>query len=167
MVATATPLAASPAGTLSIVIENRPEPQLHGESQRQGADDIQSELLSLSLRQAEVQERIQQVRHALVALVHVFGPEILEAARKTQECNAISRSRPKVIDILRRVFTQSSGPLTFDQIFEAVQKESPAMLAGFINPGVSISNALRTLERHGEIESCPDAGAVKWQWIAN
>ena len=165
MVASATPLAASPAGTLSIVIESLPEPQLQGESQRPGADDIQSELLSLSLRRTEVQERIQQVRHALVALVHVFGPEILEAARTTENYNAISRSRPKVIDILRRVLSQSTQSLTFDEIFKAVQTESPSMLAGFINPGVSISNALRTLERHREIESCPDAGVVKWQWI--
>jgi hypothetical protein len=165
MVASATPLLEGPTGTLSIVIESRPEPVLQGDSRRQSVDAIQSELLSLSLRKAEVQERIQQVRHALVALVHVFGPEILEAAQKTQESNAVSRGRTKVIDILRRVLSQSARPLTFDQIFEAVRKEAPSMLAGFINPGVSISNALRTLERHREIESCPDAGAVKWQWI--
>jgi len=169
LVASATSLPTNPAGALSIVIDSRPEPVLEGGSQRQTADDIQSELLSLSLRQAEVQERIQQVRHALVALVHVFGPEILDAARKAQESDAldISRSRPKVTDILRRVLSQSARPLTFDQIFEAAQKEAPSILAGFINPGVSISNALRALQRHREIESCRDAHAVKWQWIVD
>lgn len=168
MVATATPLPSSPSGTLSIVIDSRPEPQLQGEGQRQAADDIQSELLSLSLRQVEVQERIQQVRHALVALVHVFGPEILEAARKAQEHNTpdISRSCPKVIDVLRRVLSQSAQPLTFDQICEAAQREAPSILAGFINPGVSVSNGLRTLQRHREIEICIDSHPVTWQRIA-
>ena len=168
MVATATPLPASPSGTLSIVIDGSPEPQFQGEGQRQAAEDIHSELLSLSLRQAEVQERIQQVRHALVALVHVFGPEILEAARKAQELNTldISRNSPKVIDVLRKILSQSAQPLTFDQIYEAAQKEAPSILAGFINPGVSLSNGLRTLQRHHEIESCIDSPAVTWRWIA-
>src|SRR5579884_399265 len=68
-------------GTLSIIVDTRTEALSEGEARDHSVERIQSELVSLSLRQAEVQERIQQVRHALLALVHVFGPEILGTAK--------------------------------------------------------------------------------------
>lgn len=169
MVANTAELSAGELGTLSTVFDPQADAMSRDESPEYTLEYIQSELLSLSLRQADVQERIQQVRHALVALVHVFGPEVLAISGKRQQGSSqnLSRSGTKVIDISRRLLSRSTQWLTFNQLLEAIQKESPSTLAGFINPGVSVSNALRTLERHGEVESCPDVGPVKWRWTGN
>ncbi|MBV9181164.1 MAG: hypothetical protein JO356_07625 [Acidobacteria bacterium] len=52
-------------------------PVLDSEDSTSPLASIQGELMSLSVRQAEVEQRIQYIRQALVTLVHVFGPEIL------------------------------------------------------------------------------------------
>jgi hypothetical protein len=169
LVANATELPASAAGTLAIVLDPRPNATPKGESPEQTSKYIQGELLSLSLRHADIQQRIQQVRHALVALVQVFGPEILASAAKRRQSDSqnLSRTSTKVIDISRRVLSRSLYWLTFEQILEAVEKEFPSTFAGFINPGVSVSNALRTLERHGEVESSSGPRPASWRWRGN
>jgi len=165
LAANATGVTASVDGALPGVVDSQPQLLEEDKELEHSAEHIRSQLLSLSLRQADVQKRIQQVRHALVALVSVFGPEILATAgvRRESTHHNVSRSRTKVIDILRVIFGRSTQWVTFNQLLEAVQKESPSTLAGFINPGVSLSNALRTLERHGEIESFADARPAKWR----
>jgi hypothetical protein len=121
--------------------------------------------MSLSLRQAQVQERIQHIRHALVELVHVFGTEILVSAQNCEvSSRPLSRRRVKMIDLVRGVFTQSGEWLTLQQIMELLHQQSDSALAPFINPGVAVSNAIRVLERRGEVEVTQDRQGTKWRF---
>jgi hypothetical protein len=166
VVAIATQLPTASYGTLSIVLDGTNSFSADYNSQ-DPVEYIQGELLSLSLRHAEVQKRIQHLRHALLALVHVFGPEILATAARDSKVHSrqLSRRAPKIIDISRQVLSRSSGWLTFNQVFEAIREECPSALSGFINPGVSVSNALRTLQRYGEIEFSSDDAQGRLRWL--
>lgn len=123
--------------------------------------------MSLSLRQVEVQRRLQHVRHALLELVHVFGPEILVTAEGGSEVSSqpLSRSCVKILDIVRKVLSESREWLTHCQLIERIRGESTTALARFVNPGVAVSNALRVLERRGEVELLLDEQPAKWRWI--
>ena len=96
VVAIATQLPTASSGTLSIVLDGT-NSSSDDYSSQDPVEYIQGELLSLSLRHAEVQKRIQHLRHALLALVHVFGPEILATS---------ARDSPQQ----RRVSGRLSGP---------------------------------------------------------
>ena len=60
----------------------------NGEGLSPTAESIRGELILLSARQAEVQRRIQHIRRALIELVHVFGPGILESSGPTCKTDA-------------------------------------------------------------------------------
>ena len=165
MIATATQSPTALSGTLSIFLDGTTSCSSDGTS-RDAVEHLQGELVSLSLRHAEVQKRIQHLRHALLALVHVFGPEILATAARDSKVHSrqLSRRAPEIIDISRQVLSRSSVWWTFQQVLNAIREECPSALAGFINPGVSVSNALRTLQRHGEIEFSSSDAKRRLRW---
>ncbi|HKW16691.1 MAG TPA: hypothetical protein VJO35_04205 [Terriglobales bacterium] len=164
MGAITTDLPATTSGTFSVETDSPQFASARDENPGQTIEHIQGELISLSVRQREVQRRIHHVRHALGALVQAFGPGILAAASPGVRLRNVSRSAPKMIEALRSVLSCSSDWLTFSQLLEAVRAESPSMLAGFINPGVSVSNALRALQRRGEIEVLTNESQAMWRW---
>jgi hypothetical protein len=130
-------------------------------------ESMRAELTSLSLRQAQVQERIQHIRHALAELVQLFGPEVLATSARPFEVASppLSRKRVKIVDLARDVFAQSREWLTLNQVVELIRKKSDTALARFINPGVAVSNAIRALERHGEVEVSHDRQLPKWRFV--
>lgn len=169
MVATATQVTTASSGTLSIILDGGTNsPNLSSGSQP-AIERIQSEIVSLRLRQAEVQKRILYVRHALVALLHVFGPQILATPAKASAVDSrdISRRPPKIVDLSRKVLSRSDRWWTLKQVQAAIREECPSALAAFINPGVAVSNALRTLERRGELELSLNDGQGRLRWTAN
>jgi hypothetical protein len=58
----------------------------------------------------------------------------------------------------------SPHSLSFNQIIDRVRLRAPMVLAQFHNPGVALSNALRTLERRGEVEHGKSGHRRKWRW---
>jgi hypothetical protein len=137
-----------------------------GESLSSRAERIRAELASLSVRRVEVQQRIQHIRHALLELVHVFGPEILVTSEQPGvSSQPLSRGGVKMIDITRRVLSQSGQWLTLYQLLDQIRGESGTALARFINPGVAVSNALRVLVRRGAVEAALNEEPVKWRWV--
>ena len=130
-------------------------------------ESIQAELTSLSVWHARVQERIQHIRHALVELVHVFGPEILLTSREDSEiiCQPLSRQDVKMIDFVRGALSQSRRWLTLYELMDLIRQKSQAGLARFMNPGVAVSNALRVLERDGEVQVFQDEQTTKWRFM--
>lgn len=128
--------------------------------------NIQAELALLSLRQRELRKRIQHLRHALVELVHVFGPEILADARRGSEGKSrdLSRGATTILDLCRQVLSRSDQWLTLRELEGGIRDEFPAALSRFINPGVSVANALRTLRRHGQVELSANEGSARWRW---
>lgn len=130
-------------------------------------ESIQAELTSLSVWHARVQERIPHIRHALVELVHVFGPEILLTSREDSEiiCQPLSRQDVKMIDFVRSALSQSRRWLTLYELMDLIRQKSQAGLARFMNPGVAVSNALRVLERDGEVEVFQDEQTTKWRFM--
>ena len=127
---------------------------------------IHAELALLSLRQRELRKRIQHLRHALVELVHVFGPEILAEAKRGSEGKSrdLSRGATKIFDLCRQVLSRSNQWLTLRQLEGVIRDEFPAALSRFINPGVSLSNALRALQRNGQVELSVNEGSARWRW---
>jgi hypothetical protein len=166
VVATATEFPTASSGTLSIVLDGTNSSSADYSSQ-DPVEYIQGELVSLSLRHTEVQKRIQHLRHALLALVHVFGPEILATSARDSKVHSrqLSRHPPKIIDISRQVLSRSAGWLTFNQVLQAIREECPSAFAGLLNPGVSVSNALRALHRHGEIEFSSNESQERPRWL--
>jgi hypothetical protein len=139
----------------------------HDDESCSSIENIQAELTSLSVWHAQVQKRIHHIRHALVELVHVFGPEILLTSRKDSEivCQPLSRSGVKMIDLVRGALSHSRRWLTLCELVELIRQESQANLARFMNPGVAVSNALRVLERRGEVEIFQDAQTTRWRFV--
>jgi len=140
---------------------------IEAEDASSAAESVRVEIGSLSARQAEVQQRIRHIRHALLELVHVFGPGILEAAGQPPKPRSqpLSRQGDKIIDLTRRVLSQSGQWLTHYELIELLRQHSGTVLARFINPGVAVSNALRILSRRGEVEVFQDERPAKWRWI--
>lgn len=167
MGATTTDLPTTASGTFSVESDAPQFASSQRENHEHAIENIQGELLSLSVRQKEVQRRIHHVRHALGALVQAFGPGILASAGPGVRLRNLSRSAPKMIEALRSVLSRSSGWLTFNQLLEAVRSEGPSMFAGFINPGVSVSNALRALQRRGEVEVLTNESQPMWRWASD
>lgn len=128
---------------------------------------IRAEWVSLSLQQAQVQERIQHIRHALLELVHVFGPEILLTSGRGPAISSksLSRGRVKMIDLVRSSFGESREWFTLYELMAMIRKQSETALARFINPGVAVSNALRFLERRGEVEVVQHKEGPKWRFV--
>jgi hypothetical protein len=128
--------------------------------------NIQAELAFLSVRQAEVRERIQHLRHALVELVHVFGPEILATNGRGSEVTSadLSRGATRIMDLCRKILSCTTEWFTLYQIVGMIREEFPSALSGFLNPGVSVSNALRALGRRGEVEPSKDQEPASWRW---
>lgn len=169
MVATATQLPTASSGTLSLILENTTDSSSLHDSSQHPVEYLQGELVSLRLQHAEMQKRIQYLRHALVALVHVFGPEVLVTPAHESKLHSrdLSRRPAKIIDLSRKVLSRSAGWCTFDQVLEAIRDECPSALAIFINPGAAVSNALRTLHRHDELEFSLNDGQGRLRWTAN
>jgi hypothetical protein len=123
---------------------------------------IEKELLLLKLRRADLHRRIRALRHAVIALIKVFGPVILdlETHSAVHLPNVPYRGRAP-INVCREILRESPHPLSSDRILDLVRHTAPGMLAEFQNPGVAISNALRTLERRGEVEHWKSG---EWRW---
>jgi hypothetical protein len=132
------------------------------------AEQIRTELLSLALQRAEIRKRIRDIRRALTALVKVFGPAILNAESRGWQARAAYISSPCAphVDLCCEILKRSPQWLTVRQILDVMQKESPFALTSFTNPGASLSNALRCLSRHAQVESQDDGkGRIQWRWI--
>ena len=130
-------------------------------------ENLQIELALLSLHRAEVSQRIRHLRHAVAELIHVFGPEILECRKRTAKPKAQDgpRGAPTVIDLCRNLLSRSPQWVTMFQLAEMIRQEFPSALAGYINSGASVSNALRALRRRGEVQVSMIAEAARWRWI--
>ena len=138
------------------------------ETSKPTIEQIQDELLSLSLQQAHVQERIRAIRHALYALVNVFGPGILNEQLQVSQALTHQGScwHPPTADLCREILKRSPGWLTVGDMLTMIRRESPLTLARFSNPGVSLSNALRALQRQSQVEAKrDDDGRTKWRWV--
>lgn len=130
------------------------------------SETIQQELLLLRLQKTNTAKRIHNLRHAIKALVDVFGPQVLEGSTVK-----LHRSRPNVsrncvstIDICCNVLKESRNWLTFGEVMRLVQTKAPWILSQYLNPGVSVSNALRALRNRGEAEAVNSGTSVVWRW---
>ena len=162
----------APASPPSAVVLNDSDVQnasVYVDRPEAAIENIQAELAFLSLRQAELRERIQHLRHALIELVHVFGPEILATSGRCSEgnSNALGRGATRTMDLCRKILSRTTEWLTLYQLVEIIREEFPAALSGFINPGVSVSNALRALRRSGEVEPSKDQEPASWRWVGS
>ena len=74
--------------------------------------------------------------------------------------------RSSMADLCREVLKQSPRWFTVRQILDVMRRESPLVLAGFANPGASLSNALRSLQWQREVEArLGDGNRLCWRWI--
>ncbi len=131
----------------------------------QSIHEVRQELLSLSLRHAEVQKRIRCLRNALVALMKVFGPQLLARQRQEFREQGSMDVQPGIVALCREVLRTSRRWLTLREILDAIRNHSPHILASFKNPGVSVSNVLRSLRRQREVELELDAAGSRWRWV--
>lgn len=140
--------------------------RMSGHSPAQSIDEVQQELLSLTLRHADIQKRIRSVRNALMSLVGVFGPQVL--ARQPQPPPQLSGSaidvQPAMVSLCREILKTAERWLTLREILDAIRNRSPLVLANFKNPGVSVSNVLRSLRRQREVELELDVTGTRWRW---
>ena len=168
MSSTSEPAQAYISQTPSVVFNDSQITIREGEDSSSTLETIRGELMSLSVRQVEVRRRIQHIRHALVELVHVFGPEILTPAvgGGGASSQSLSRSGVRIIDLTRKALSQSGQWLSLYELIELIRQESTTALIRFINPGVAVSNALRVLRRQGEVEVSRDKQFAKWRWSA-
>ena len=114
-------------------------------------EQVHDELVSLSLEQADVQERIRATRRALTALLNVFGPGILNEQLAVSQASAHQEpfwQCTTPADLCREIVKRSPRWLTIRDVLAVIRRESPLSLARSANPGVSLSNALRALQRY-------------------
>lgn len=161
-----------PASQTSALVLNDSDAQsamLYDDHPEAAIESIHAELALLSLRQAELRDRIQHLRHALVELVHVFGPEILATSGRGSEVtsNDLSRGPTKIMELCRKILSRATEWLTLSQLMEMIREEFPSALSGFLNPGVSVSNALRALRRSGEVEPSKAQEPASWRWVGS
>jgi hypothetical protein len=130
-------------------------------------EQIQTELLSVALQQADTQSRIRLIRHAFAALVKVFGPSVhSEHLQHPQICARVECWAVSVADLCRTILKRSPRWLTVHDMQVAIRKESPLTFTGCANPGVSLANILRGLERHSQVEAKLDGRRRRrWRWI--
>jgi hypothetical protein len=127
-------------------------------------EQIRHELHLASLRQVELQKRIRAIRDALIALINVFGPEILNEQRNDSPASGKYVSRAEVASVCVQILrTFETEWLTAHQILELIRKHRPLTLADSKNPGTSLSNILRGLgpavqSRAGENNK------IVWRW---
>lgn len=128
-------------------------------------DEIQKELLALASLHEDVQKRICALRKTLAALVEVCGPQVLDCQAPPQAClSEVSHKYSNNTDLCRMVLQKSRGWLALHEIEAAIRRESPAAIARFVNPGVALSNALRTLQRQSKVELRRAGKGTFWKW---
>jgi len=137
------------------------------ESSEREIGEVQKELLLIKLRRTDIHKRIQAIWHAVTSLVEVFGPEILEGQGQRFQVppHNVSYRCPRTMDLCREILKDSAQWLTTSQILELMRKKAPLLMARFQNPGVSLSNALRTLQRRAEVEGLDIGSVIKWRWV--
>lgn len=135
------------------------------ESSRSKIETIEKEVSLLKLRRADVHKRIRALRNAVVALIKVFGPTILdlETQGRVHFRHVPSRARAP-IDVCRDILRESPHSQSFDRILELARERAPETVAEFKNPGVAISNALRSLKKRGEVEHLKNGNRGTWRW---
>jgi hypothetical protein len=156
------------AEVISIALSDNEDASGSAEISNVTIEQVHKELLSLSLQQADVQERIRAIRRALTALLNVFGPGILNEQLQVSQAFAHQAScwRSTTADLCREILKRSPRWLTICDMLAVIRRESPLTLARFINPGVSLSNALRALQRHSQVEAkLDDDGRREWRWV--
>lgn len=128
-------------------------------------DAIQQELLLLRLQKASTDKRIHALRNAIQVLIGVFGPHILEGSGTTPYGfgNSLSGKCLSNTDICRDVLKDSGNWMTFEEVLRVVQTTAPWISSRYVNPGVSVSNALRFLKRRGEVETMTSTNGVVWR----
>ena len=145
-----------------------PEPIVAGNGQELQIRELQEQLQSLRLRQAGIQERIRATRNALAALIALFGPGVLNH----RQCQAVQsgvlfcRNSDKV-DICKEVLQESQEWVSFADILYRWREKDSLSLAQFKNPGASVSNLLRMLERRGEVAVKIEGGERRWKWLGS
>lgn len=129
-------------------------------------EEIQTKLLSLGLQQAQIQNRIHILQHAMAALIRAFGPAILCDHPVVCEpwLPAVS-GRPVMIDLCQMILVESKHWLTLRQIHETIRIKYPFSTRGLMKPGTAISNALRTLYRHSAVETKLNSGIRQWRSV--
>src|SRR5438270_7957049 len=96
---------------------------------RSSIEQIQHELHLASLRQVEIQKRIRAIRDALIALINVFGPEILNEQRNGSLASGKYVSRAEVASVCVQILRKSETEwLTAHQIMELIRKHRPLTL---------------------------------------
>lgn len=136
------------------------------ERSRDAIEHIQRELHHLTLQQRDVQNRVRSVRHAMAALISVFGPAVLDG--NNQHFRMTRKAPPSPVDVIglcSNVLQESIQWLTLPQIVMLIQARWPDGVARFQKPSVSISNALRTLCRRNRVERRNSgSSASRWRW---
>ena len=133
---------------------------------RGSREEIQMKLLSLGLQQAQIQTRIRILQHAMAALIQAFGPAILCDNQVVCEPSHPAMSGPPLmIDLCRMILGESKQWLTLREIHETIRIKYPFSTRGFLKPGTAISNALRTLCRHREVETELHSGIRQWRSV--
>jgi hypothetical protein len=129
-------------------------------------EQIEKELLNLTRRRRDTQKRVQSLRHAIAILIDIFGPAILDGDIQPFRMPHNLRSRRQdIIDLCTVVLQESLQWLTLSQILELIQNRSPEIVSSLQKPGVSVSNALRTLHRRGRVRRLYNRPEPKWQWV--
>jgi hypothetical protein len=141
---------------------------LAGEAYHDSPEEIQTKLLSLALQQTQIQTRIRILRHAMSALIQAFGPAILCGGQPPvcQPSQPATCGQPPMIDLCRTILRESKQWLTFSQIHDAIRINYPFCLGRFLQPGTAVSNALRTLHRHGAAETKLNLGIREWRLVS-
>ncbi len=137
-----------------------------GQGRELEAREIRDQLQALAARQAALQDRIRATRNALAALITLFGPGVLNH----QQCQAVqSRGlfarRSEKTDLCREALQQSQEWLSISEILDCLRAKAPLSLAQFKNPGASVSNLLRMLQRRDEVAVKIENGERRWKWL--
>jgi hypothetical protein len=128
--------------------------------------ELREQLRSLTLRQAAIQERIHASRNALAGLITLFGPGILNSRQcQAAQAGGLFAGTSDRTELCRAVMQESRRWITIPEILDQLRKQSPLSLAQFKNPGSSVSNLLRMLQRQGQVTVRSQNGNREWKWI--
>jgi hypothetical protein len=132
---------------------------------------IHDELRILTQRRIAILRRIAMIKQAIAGLDAVFGSGITDEELGTisafPSCHHRDRN-PGLTNCCRQLLrTESSNPLTLDEMLKLIRERYPEILAAHNTPRNSVRTALRRLVSYGEADEVrPEKGPLIWQSTA-
>jgi len=134
---------------------------------RLAGDRIQSELALLGRELIKVEDEITVLKTTIHGLNLILGPESFDQELVPTQLPT-PRKHVRGLSLACRVVLRNAvRPCSVSDVCTLVTALNPELLVHHRNPLASITSALRTLARRGQVARGIGSGKSVWQWISS